>query len=219
VVNCRIVTNDQPTISTPQSNTQAPHKSRFRRKGFKGWPLTILLGVISGAIFTYGLVPLLTFLRNTGLDVATLGGTAGSRNELYKIVATGVPQEPLAAGVLLAWVAGTLVVTSMWPPRIIRRKLSTKRGRWQIYLARIVQIGILFWNIQFSVRASYIDSAVAHYRQLRTIIAPYSLPDQLALMDSYFARMRTAAEYRLMINGMTDIAKKSGLYVPPFEIW
>ena len=68
-------------------------------------------------------------------------------------------------------------------------------------------------------RASYINIAVTHARQLQDIIAPAITQAEAAEYRSRFAQIASRDDYSVLISDLEMRARQSELSFPEFSIW
>ena len=70
-----------------------------------------------------------------------------------------------------------------------------------------------------SFKSIYINSAIAHYCQLKKICAPSLKIEEIILLDSSFSQIKSADDYIAIIKKLEEIAKKNKIIIPDFSIW
>src|SRR6266446_2247870 len=68
-------------------------------------------------------------------------------------------------------------------------------------------------------RASYVDSALAHYHQALRIAAPYLESRELQEIQSRFAQIQSRQAYIEIVQRLTEVASQHQQAVPPFQPW
>ncbi len=98
---------------------------------------------------------------------------------------------------------------------------NTKPERLLKIVYATVLVGIIFFSAQFviSKREKYVNSAVTYYFHLKRIISPYIDQKELEELDSRFAQIQSANDYKGIIAQMSGVAEHSDVKIPKFEIW
>ena len=85
--------------------------------------------------------------------------------------------------------------------------------------ALVFGLGLLAWAIVANARASYINSAVAHFEQSMAIVAPHALADEVLRIRSSFARIGSRDDFVAVLSEINGIAGRAGVELKPFEAW
>lgn len=88
-----------------------------------------------------------------------------------------------------------------------------------IYVLIVVGLVVLSAHFVVSMRDSYVVSAVTHFFQLKRIISPYVDLKEMNELESRFAQVQSANDYKIVISKMREIAIQSSIKTPEFEIW
>jgi hypothetical protein len=98
---------------------------------------------------------------------------------------------------------------------------NARPERLLVAVYALVVVGVVFFSAQFvtSKRDRYVNSAIAHYGQLRRTVSPYVAQNELLLLDSRFSQIQSAKDYESIIFQMSDITKQHNAKVPEFEVW
>jgi len=101
---------------------------------------------------------------------------------------------------------------------------STQNLRPERLLAFIyvlLVVGVLLFSAQFvtSKRDRYVNSAIAHYSQLKRIVSPYVSQNEIQLLDSRFSQIQSANDFESIIVQLNDITKQHNAKVPEFVVW
>jgi hypothetical protein len=192
----------------------------------------ILVGALGNAAWEYALKPLLPWVSDFILDVATLG-VQSYRDQIYLEVAKG-NDERAAIAILAAVMAIPISFFLMTFLAVALRKkarpilsmfnkdiddaIKAGRAPWSIVLT-LVAMGITVTFLLVSlVRTIYVVRAANHLEQFQRIVAPYVGADQRLILASRVAQMTTEAQYRQLIAEMTDISVHNHLAIPTFDI-
>lgn len=104
----------------------------------------------------------------------------------------------------------------------IRADLKNAKPEWFLKAVYVlVALNLVYMSAQYitSKRDRYVNSAIAHYSQLRKIVSPYVSQIELMNMDSRFSQIQSAKNYEVLISEMSNIAKQKAANLPEFEIW
>ncbi len=91
-----------------------------------------------------------------------------------------------------------------------RRRLRVWAPLWILLIAS----HMVSWS-----RASYVDSALAHYHQALRIAAPYLESKELQEIQSRFAQIQSRQAYIDIVQRLTEVASQHQQAVPPFQPW
>jgi hypothetical protein len=83
----------------------------------------------------------------------------------------------------------------------------------------VVCFGFAFQILAFQSGIHYEVLAVAHYKQLRRIVAPCISVTEMLVIDSDFSQIRNREGYQAVIQTLTQLAVGAGKNVPKFDIW
>jgi len=80
---------------------------------------------------------------------------------------------------------------------------------------------VLLLSAQYvtSKRDSYVNEAIAHYMQVKRIVAPYISGRELLVFDSRFSLIKSSENYRDVVGDIEKLAKKENLTPPEFDAW
>lgn len=104
----------------------------------------------------------------------------------------------------------------------LRKELLSIRPERSLKLIYVlVVVGLVVLSAQFVVskRDRYVSSAVTHYFHLKRIVSPYIDLKEMKVLDSQFAQVESANDYKAVITKMRNIAKQDSVKLPEFEIW
>lgn len=93
--------------------------------------------------------------------------------------------------------------------------------RLLVFIYALLVVGVLLFSAQFvtSKRDRYVNSAIAHYSQLKRIVSPYVSQNEIQLLDSRFSQIQSANDFESIIVQLNDITKQHNAKVPEFEVW
>lgn len=82
-------------------------------------------------------------------------------------------------------------------------------------------LGIAFFAgmIIGNVKAQYINSAITHYEQSMSIVAPLANDKELAVFKSRFARVASKSEYEALMSDIARVGEHGGFKVANFNAW
>jgi len=99
-------------------------------------------------------------------------------------------------------------------------KTSAQTMKWQLYYVVWPLTAVLVVIAGFSaVRTSYTGRAIAHYKQLTALVAPFASEAQIKSFDSRFAQIRSASDYVGLTSELATIATQHNLRLPDFQPW
>jgi hypothetical protein len=82
-------------------------------------------------------------------------------------------------------------------------------------------IGIAFyaWTTISSVKATYINSAIVHYKQSFSIVAPLATAKELTVIRSRFSQIKSKDDYEQVISNIAKIGNRGKLELIEFTVW
>ncbi|WP_428385426.1 hypothetical protein [Nevskia ramosa] len=85
----------------------------------------------------------------------------------------------------------------------------------------LFSLGIAFfaWMIIGNAKGRYINSAIVHYAQSLSIVAPLATNKELATFQSRFARVTSKADYEALISEIATVGARGDLRIPDFKAW
>jgi hypothetical protein len=190
---------------------------------------TLLLGAIGSGIWDAIVKPVLPWLAELLLNVATLG-LKGLRDSIYVEIARGAYEraglstllliEGAIAGAGICLVVAALVAIKFSKDQarlpfvpgvhVIRRVLMT--------VALLISLVSGYFVIE-AARMTYIVRAANHMEQYERIVSPYLTEDQRLSLASRIAQIASKEDYETIISEFDAIAKQRGLRAPAFDIY
>src|SRR5262249_10164045 len=148
----------------------------------------ILLGAIGSGLWSHFFDPLYVTVRDWTLSIATLG-IGAMKNDLYQDIAVGEFRSIAFLRFIAMLAVINTVTTVLVEVSIMKRSLAGRATdsqspnrfeslfipptgrhlRYRGYQAVFCAAAIVLFV--WSIRSEYVDSAIAHYRQLRSVIA------------------------------------------------
>lgn len=193
----------------------------------------IFIGALGNAAWEYLLKPLLPWVSDLIIDVATLG-IQSYRDEIYREVAKGNDERAaiatfaLVSSVPLAIFLSTVSAVGLRTRRkaIISRLVGedTDSSARIDRAHRIIVVGLVVMGMASTffiislVRTIYVVRASAHLDQFQRIVAPYVTPEQRLTLASRVAQMTTEAQYRDIVRDMSEVASQKKLTIPDFDL-
>jgi len=209
---------------------------------------TILLGAIGSGFWQRLGDPLYTFVRDSVLNLATLG-LATLKDSIYADVSRGFSeastrtQEDLAFWFSYVLLAG-LVGATFWirdARRRFQNLMKDKSDTAQNELTReqlansirrslmhtgivlpivwMLSIFIVFGHLFQAAKDTYTAKAISNYQQLLNLIGPFVTSDEVKTLNSRFAQIRTAHDYVVLNDQLKSLAQQHKLVLPQFEPW
>jgi len=179
---------------------------------------SVLLGGIGSGVWEYVLRPALTGGTSLLLNLATLGSHA-FKDDLYREVALGYQETPSLT--LLANFTGMLlaVVLILLARRVGLRDPSSRLSRTATAIGRskLTVMLVLFLVGALSVdaiRQGYVNGAIAYYKQMSSVVAPYQDETQARTLRSRFALVQSKADYDALIQALQATATRAGVRFP-----
>jgi hypothetical protein len=82
-------------------------------------------------------------------------------------------------------------------------------------------LGIAFFAgmVIGTVKARYINTAIVHYEQSMSIVAPLANDKELAVFKSRFARITSKSEYEALMSDIARVGEQGGFKIPNFNAW
>ncbi|WP_137225064.1 hypothetical protein [Shewanella sp. MEBiC00475] len=82
-------------------------------------------------------------------------------------------------------------------------------------------VGVAFyaWMTISSVKATYINSAITHYEQSLSIIAPLATDKELVIMRSRFSQIKSKDDYENIVFDIAQIGKRENIELKEFTVW
>lgn len=183
---------------------------------------TLLVGALGSGLWEAALKPSLFWVGTFVLDVATLGLTS-LRDGLYEDVAKGSYERAsvMIMALFFGLLSGAIFGVSM--KYLVRKSANisideplTRTRRWlpiAIAIAYSMILMIQCFRIMYIVRASN------HLDQMMRIISPYASEEQILLLDSHIARMKTRDEYLTVADELHAMSKSQGITPPIFNVY
>lgn len=99
----------------------------------------------------------------------------------------------------------------------LARKAKLTHNAAYIFFA----LGAFFfaWMVIGTVKDRYINSAIVHYEQSLSIIAPLATEKELLSFKSRFAQLGSKENYESLVSDIADIGKRGDLALPYFKAW
>ena len=81
--------------------------------------------------------------------------------------------------------------------------------------------GIAFfaWMLIGNAKGRYINTAIVHYKQSVSIVAPAATDAELALFNSQFARVASKNDYEVLMADIARVGARVSLTIPAFKAW
>ena len=97
-----------------------------------------------------------------------------------------------------------------------------RKAKW-VHTAAYVcfAFGIFFfaWMAIGTAKDRYINSAIVHYEQSLSIVAPLASAKELVEFKSRFARVASKGNYEMLISDIAEVGERGGLTLPEFKAW
>ena len=203
----------------------------------------ILLGALGSGLWESLLAPFFIFLRNTVLNLASLG-IQRLKDVTYSRIAEGISE---STAIEIYSIITALTVSffffNIYASWRLKRRLvklaseeASEAGDEENYsrekLKKIITkvsllnyvsilVGVVygsFFCVSLAERA-YANAAVVYFNQLLATDAPKLDPLEQSILKSQFAQIRTKSDYEKLVTKLKDVAVKSGFKVRDFDIW
>jgi len=200
----------------------------------------VLLGILGTALWEIAINPLLPHLRDIVLDTVSLG-IQSVKDGTYELIAKGVPNHPQFSSDFLSFgltiflsfiilAVGTVVIEAIRKVIYERQgkpkkketeefKFTRKFAKWTGNVAFAILILFVSIWLYNSMRISYANSALMHYRQVLRICEPYLNDNDKKSVVSSFAQIRKRDDYLAVVKSLEKLAGENGQYVPQFKVW
>jgi hypothetical protein len=209
---------------------------------------TVFLGAIGSGFWQHLGDPLYSTARDGVLNLATLGLTT-LKDLIYADVARGFSeaastrtQEDLAfwfSYVLL----GVLTLATLFYRETKRRfqNLTDKSDTAQneltleqrakgvrrslrhmglvLPICWMLSILVVVGHLLQAAKETYTAKAISNYQQYVNLVRPFVTDDDVKLLNSQFAQIRTAHDYVMLNDKLKVIAQQHNLVLPQFEPW
>lgn len=87
------------------------------------------------------------------------------------------------------------------------------------YLLFAFGIAFFAWMIIGGAKDRYINSAIVHYEQSLSIVAPLATDKELATFKSRFAQVASKGDYEALIADIARVGDRGGQILPHFKAW
>ncbi|MFC1699912.1 hypothetical protein ACFL1I_08190 [Candidatus Omnitrophota bacterium] len=191
----------------------------FKSKIF--WGLSIIfLGAIGTGVWEHLLKPVCLYCTEIILTITTFG-VEKFKNDIYIEVSKGFFERPsirlflMFVGVIIGLIAGMLTERKAKDTILSTGKRRTIFMKFAITYFLVVGI----WLMVSGVRMSYVNRAIANFKQLHAIISPYTPDKEQKVYISRFSQIRSKNDYSNLISELQSITTKNGQIIPEFKIW
>ena len=176
---------------------------------------SIVLGALGSGFWDLALKPLFLWSSDVALNIVTFG-MQRLKDAIYVDIAKGLHEQ--ASMATLSGAVGALVGISV-ALFFIKRPKEPKTDEYKKRLLLAFRFTAVFTTVLLTFlisRQAYVNRAISYFNQLDNIVAPFLVDSERLKYRSEFSQIRTAGEYKELVERLQKIAVERKQHVPQF---